>query len=205
MSARLAALRRRLAAFWREQRATVSVEAVIVLPVLIWTLGATHVFWDGFRTSTSAVKAAYTISDLLSRQRSAIGQEHLDGMRTLLDVVASRGPSEEIDPNARGSIRVSVARARIDSQTAGADGEVAYETTLVLDWSRVAGDALSPAADVEAIRAHVPPLAPGDQLLVVETAAPWTPPFGDVLPGRTMTGVAITRHRFGQRLCWEAC
>lgn len=193
---------RRPAALLAGEGAAVSVEAVIVMPVLVWAFVATLVFWDGFRASTLTVRAAHVVSDLASRERAALDQGFLDDMRSVFEEVARAGRAGRGEA---GSIRMSVARSRIDAEAADADGDITYETTLVLDWSHTSGDGLAPATSIDEVRAHVPTLAPGDQLMVVETAFPWTPPAGSVLPGRTLSGVAIGRHRFGQRLCWEAC
>ena len=182
-----------------------SAETVIVFPFLLWTLAAVHVFWDGYRASTAALKATYTISDLMSRKDSVLDQGTLDGMRSLLDTLAAGGRVGGAARDGPAALRVSVVRERIDSQTELADGTVQYETTLVVDWSHVSGADVAAVASLEEIEAHVPELAPGDQLLVAETLVPWSPLFGVGLADWRMENVAITRHRFGQRFCWRSC
>ena len=196
---------RALGRLWSDERATLSVEAVIVMPVLLWTLLAILVFWDGFRASAATVKAAYAVSDLVSRERSALDQGYLDGMRGVLDAMSRAGQAGDLGRDGAGSLRMSVARSRIDSETEDAAGDTIYETTLVLDWSHASGSDLSPVTSIDEIRAHIPELAPGDQLMVIEAHVPWSPPVVNVIPARAMTSVAITRHRFGQRMCWESC
>lgn len=195
----------RAAAFARDERGTISVETVILVPLLLWVLAAVHVFWDGYRTSTDAVRSTFTLSDLMSRDDEPLDQVGLDGMRALLDALAGGGRAGGSLRDGPSSLRVSVARNRIDSQTEGADGVVTYATTLVLDFSQVSGATMAPVASIDDISAHVPTLAPGDQLLVVETTVPWSPLFGIGLEARQMHNVAVTRHRFGHRFCWEAC
>lgn len=195
----------RVRRFAREECATLSVETVIVFPFLLWALAAVHVFWDGYRTSASSLKATYTVSDLISRERTPLDQEYLDGMRGLFDTLAGGGRAGGARRDGPTSLRVSVARERIDSQTELASGEIEYQTTLVLDWSHVAGAGLDAAATIEELEPHIPRLAPGDQLLIVETETPWSPLLEVGLTAWSMPNVAVTRHRFGQRFCWERC
>jgi hypothetical protein len=182
-----------------------SVETVIVLPVLLWVLFAVLVFWDGFRASASTVKAAYAVSDLASRQRSAMDQDDVDGMRSVLDALSRAGRPGNAGRDGPGSIRISVVRRRIVAQSTDGSGNTTHETEMALDWSHVSGSALAPVATVEPLLPLVPELAPGDQLMIVEASVPWSPPVLEVLPARAMRSVAITRHRFGRRFCWEEC
>jgi hypothetical protein len=180
------------------------VEAVIVFPLLLWALAAIHVFWDGYRSSMASIKATYTVSDLLSRQTGTLGQARLDQMAALLDTLAGGGRAGGAGRDGPSALRVSVARLRIDEQITveGADDDV--DTTLVLDLSETSG-AIGRVTAIAEIEAHIPPLAPGDSVLVVETRIPWRPLLQVGLDERDLVNVAVTRPRADPQICWERC
>lgn len=207
------ALRRALAAARRE-RGALSVETVIIMPVLLWVLGAMYVFWDGYRAASVATKATYTVSDLLSRRTDPIDQVFVNGTRTLFASLASGGRPVPV-PGDDTAIRVSVVTNKVvdvdgllDDVLAAAGGIIdadAPSTELTLAWSTASG-VLDPLVDVESVRAAIPDVSPGDQVIVVETEVAWEPLFAGVgLPGRRFRHVAVTRPRFVPRLCWLAC
>lgn len=63
-------LKRRFITYLRAEDGLVLAEALIMLPLLIWGLIAMFNYWDVFRTINMTQKAAYSIADLLSRQRT---------------------------------------------------------------------------------------------------------------------------------------
>jgi hypothetical protein len=63
--------------FRREEEGTVVVEAIIMLPTLFATVLATFVFFDAFRNQSINLKAAYTISDALSRETDPITNDFM--------------------------------------------------------------------------------------------------------------------------------
>jgi Flp pilus assembly protein TadG len=54
--------------FHREEEGGIAVEAVLVFPMLTWAYLATFVYFDAFRSQSTALKAAFTISDAISRE-----------------------------------------------------------------------------------------------------------------------------------------
>lgn len=63
--------------FRREEEGTVVVEAIIIFPVLFAAVLSTFVFFDAFRNQSINLKAAYTISDALSRETEAITNDFM--------------------------------------------------------------------------------------------------------------------------------
>ena len=47
-----------------------SIEAVLAIPLLVWALTATIVFYDAFKTPHISQKATYTIADMLSHEEA---------------------------------------------------------------------------------------------------------------------------------------
>ncbi|MEJ2003105.1 MAG: hypothetical protein P8X77_17325, partial [Maritimibacter sp.] len=66
--------------FSREEDAVVLVEAVLVLPMLLWAFGAGYVYFDAFRAKNLATKGNYAISDLLSRETNTVNANYVEGM-----------------------------------------------------------------------------------------------------------------------------
>ena len=82
-------------AFLKDESGVLLAEALIMLPVLIWAFIALVVYWDLFRVMNVSQKAAYSISDVLSRQELPVSESFFDGMPELLsfltpDAAASR-------------------------------------------------------------------------------------------------------------------
>jgi Flp pilus assembly protein TadG len=64
--------------FAREERGSIVLETVVMLPLLLWALLAMIVYWDAFRTVNRLHKATYALSDTLSRQQAAIPAATVD-------------------------------------------------------------------------------------------------------------------------------
>lgn len=65
-------LLRKIRTFGREERGSIVLETVIMLPLLIWALLAMVVYWDAFRAVNRLDKATYALADTLSRQQAAV-------------------------------------------------------------------------------------------------------------------------------------
>lgn len=87
---------RRFDAFLRDESGLILAEALIMLPLLVWTLVAMFVYWDVFRTINMTQKAAYSIADLLSRQENPITCEYADGLQKVLTFLTPNGHATKI-------------------------------------------------------------------------------------------------------------
>ena len=68
--------------FGREDEGSISIEFVLVLPILVlWLLGS-FVFFDAFRSFSQTEKLAYTVSDIMSRH-DAVDDTDIDYLRQL--------------------------------------------------------------------------------------------------------------------------
>ena len=140
-----------LAKFCKDTKGVVTVEAVILLPLLFWALAAVAIFFDGFRTKSQAEKAAFTVADMLSRETNSINATYVTNTRTLFDELASS--------NSPSSIRISSIRWNSNNAQ--------YEVTR----SRERGDHFAELnqSDVVWLAGRLPTLAAGDILILVET------------------------------------
>lgn len=84
-------LKQRFASFLREEDGLILAEALIMLPLLIWSLVAIFIYYDVFRTINVTQKAAYSIADLLSRQRDTIPTTFFEGLQNVTDFLTPGG------------------------------------------------------------------------------------------------------------------
>jgi len=180
-------IRHAIARFLADEDATLSVEAVLILPILIMAYGSMYVFWDAFKMRNINVKASYTISDMISREIVNITPGYIDGLARMLDFLNW----SKYDTR----LRVSVVGAQLDAAT----GDV----VLVLCWSEARGGMVE-HTDMADLAPHIPVMAEGSEVIVVETETDYVPilnsnsetNLGYGLSNRTMENVIVTRPRF---------
>ncbi len=172
--------------FARDERATLSVEAALISPILIMAYGSMYVFWDAFKMRNINVKAAYTVSDMISREIVNITPQYLDGLAAMLDFL-NRSKYDT-------RMRVSVVSARDDGTG---------NPELFLCWSE--GRGMAEVATINDIEDSIPIMAIGSEVIVVETEMDYVPILGARndgeinlygLSNRTMEQIIVTRPRF---------
>lgn len=178
--------------FGTSEDGSLSVEFVLIVPFLVWALGALYVYVAAFQTRETATKATYTVADLYSRQTAPIDQAFVDQTGDVLDFLARRG--------GRPEMRVTVLHCAADCD--------AETRSLEIDWSH--GTASMPARTMASltetgIEARVPNLDLGQRVIMVETRFPFTPPLGFGLGARVFDTVMLMPPRFAPQLCWETC
>jgi hypothetical protein len=181
-----------LGRFRAGEDASLSVEAVIVMPFLLWAFLATFSFFDVYRVKNLALKANYAISDVLSRETNVIDMDYLLGAESLYEYLTQAGDG--------AWLRVTVVQCTHDCAEP--------TRTLVRDWSR-ATDNLATFSD-EDIMEHFEPIIPwiaqGERVIIVETSMVYQPAFSRAIAGidrRTFTDIVMTRPRFAPQLCFE--
>lgn len=174
------------AKFTGKEDGGVSVEAVLVFPLLIWAITATFVFFDAFKTLHVSQKATYTVADMLSRETAAVDDDYLTAMHEMFMYLSK-------DEAATSSIRVTVVER-------GLDDSGNEETTLV--WSEGMNGVL-PYANLSILEDRIPLMMVGDQLVVVETEHEWAPTFAVGLASYRFREVGISRPRFAPQLCYD--
>ena len=146
--------------FLKGQRASLAVEAVMVLPLLRFAYGGMFVLWDAVKTKNISQNAAYTISDMISREPGSINQAYFDGLHRMLEFL-TYGEHESM-------LRVSVVRNDL------LEDDVTEEVRL--QWSKSTDDWF-PIDSIERIEDSLPPIAVGDVAIVVETNMTYVPLF----------------------------
>lgn len=181
-----ARLRRALRRFRRGQDGSVSVETIVMLPVLVAVLMSMFAFWDAMHARTAALRAATTISDALSRETAKIDAAYVERLGDLFAFLAGAEGGT--------SLRITVVANTVTE--GGAE-------RLELRWSAVSDAGDSPVTDVADIARHVPKLAVGDEVIVVESRVDWTPPLRTPLVGQTFEEVTAARRRFVPQVLWS--
>ena len=117
-------LKHRFSTFLRDEDGLILVEGLIMLPLLVWVLVAMFIYWDVFRTINVSQKTAYSIADLLSRQRTEIPLSYANGLQNVVNFLSPGGhpvkmritsfecksssgtPAEQICNGTRGNYRL---------------------------------------------------------------------------------------------------
>lgn len=180
--------------FLRDERGAVLLEFLLFLPLLVWTMIAVVVFWDVFRTINISQKAAYSVSDLISRQEDNLSTSFVDGMQDVFDYLTLN--------TAQNS------RMRITSLYYDAD-----EDEYRLIFSVSPDNRLTPyvETDLEALRDRIPILNDNDSVVIVETLVDYTPPFNtgifdiaDALGSNVFDEFVVTPPRFRTAICLQS-
>ncbi len=176
----------RLGRFSRREDGTIAVETVLWVPLLLSVLAATFSLHDAFRYKSLNVKAAYTISDALSRETDPIDYAYLDGMVEVMEFLTrSDGPY---------SLRVTLVRYNENRDK------------YVSEWSKTRGDfdALG-NRDLADLYDKLPNMLHNERVIVVETETEYNPPFA--VPGlnetRLFYNFGFTRPRFAPKIVWQ--
>lgn len=164
--------------FGSDEKGSIAVEAVIILPMMFWTFLALFAAFHSYRTYSINQKAAYTIADMLSRETAKVDSAYIDGAVELLAYLTN-APSEDV-------------AMRVTSVTYNSTSE-SYEAV----WSEGRGglDAVE-TEDVAAWTNRLPKMPDDDFVIVVETFHDYDPPFNTGLTDRTIRNFIFTRPRY---------
>jgi Flp pilus assembly protein TadG len=175
-------LTQRARSAWSDETGSISIEAVIILPVLVLFFLVSFTFYDAYRTQTVITKAGYTVADLLSRNPNTVDTDDVDGLSEIFQFI-TRSRNESF-------IRVSRVTRFVDV-AAGID-----EYRVDASYATNGYDAMS-ALELTGNLARIPVLAANTSVTVVETYSPYVPPFFIGLEAYTMESWTVTPQRSG--------
>lgn len=182
--ARLQRLRRRAAAFRADETGSVTVETIIMIPLLLWAFIAIYVFFDVFRVQAVNVKASYTIGDALSRETGYVTNRYLSGLSGLQGTL--------LNTNETRDLQVTV---------------YSYNTTrkrYEVRWSRSLGRL--PELTTETLNEidNILPVMPGGEVAILTRSRVDYHPIYDVgIAPFVFDEYTVTRPRFAPQLCWN--
>ena len=151
-------LAHRIRRFRDQEDGLVMTEFLIMLPLLIWGFIALFVYWDAFRTVNAAQKAAYSVSDLISRQNE-VDTTFINGMQTVTEYLVADSPGVRI--------RITSVKYKED------------DDSLQVLFSRSPGDKMPRLTNSDinepSFRDRIPLMANQDSVVIVETEVDYIP------------------------------
>ena len=173
--------------FARREDGVIALEAMIMMPLLFWTFLALFSIFDTFRIYAANQKAAFTVSDAISRETVPIDAAYLNGVHDMFEYLAMN--------NGQTAMRVSV--IRFD----------AGNNTHELDWSQVRGYGHSALSDAQVAgwAGRLPVMVDNERIIVVETWSTFEPAFRTGLERQEITNFVFTRPRYAPQVCWLNC
>ncbi len=176
-------------AFLRDQSGSITVEAMLILPLLVWGYLAIWVFFDGYRAQAVNLRTAATMGDILSRQKAPITPEFMDSLFQLQAVLV-----ESVQPR-----QLRVTHFRYDP--------VARRYWVV--WSRTRGAGVTGLTDAQLnhadMRAALPQILGNERAILTETWVDYVPPARVGLGKLRFRDFIVTRPRYGafSPYCWS--
>ena len=178
--------------FARDEGGTAVIETVVIFPMLVWAVVAMAVFFDAYRIRSVNLKAAYTISDMLSRENPIVDSNYINGLKTMYDfLVASKSPTW---------IRVTLVQFETNDPDDPNDDEYIFK------WSKASGGSVPDLnqTTLSEVEPDIPIMGDGDSVIIVETHMRYQPAFDVGLKPYDLDNVIVTRPRFAPP-CWETC
>jgi Flp pilus assembly protein TadG len=178
-----------LSRFARDESGSLSMEAVLMVPLLLWVILGTLVYFQAFHAQSLNVKVTYTIGDILSREDAPITPEYVDSMYALQG--AMTGSSEP------RKLRITAVTYR------------ASDKTYRMVWSQVRGTGVTAHTNsslAQIANASLPVMADGQVTILTETWLDHTPLFTNwmgLIRPRTFYEIMPTRPRAPQ-FCWNS-
>ncbi|MCF6431825.1 pilus assembly protein [Leisingera sp. MMG026] len=179
------ALPRNLRIFRCRTEGSVSVEFALYTPLLLALFASIYTFFDAFRRDSVNLKAAYTISDLISRETTAINDDYIDSMYEMAQLL--------IRQDSQLGLRVSVVRWDDD------------DAKYYVDWSEVRGtsDITWTDTTINTVAGKLPDMPDQERVILVETFNEMEPAFNVGLPTLNLDNFIFTRPRFAPLVVFE--
>jgi hypothetical protein len=179
----------RLAAFGRDARGVVSVEAALVAPFLLGLFAVSFVWYDAFRTRNEVVKGTYTVADMISRQQTSLPEEAFDGLAFAFDYMVRADLPTEL------RITSIVCKDKCDDP-------VNREMEMCWSWAQT-GLAPHDSTTVKALFDAIPLMTLGDTVIVTEGRVEYHPVFDRWLGDIVLRNTIVTRPRFAPEIGYE--
>lgn len=183
-------LRAALRRFRRGEGGYMLVEAVLIVPFMLWGYIALYSYWDAYRTMTDLQKVAYAMSDLVSREQRTINAAYLNGVRQTMDSMLASDQS----------VRLRVTSIMWNEA----------ENRFVVEWSSSpSGMAALTTASVASMQDRIPDMTDGRTAIILEAALDFTPSLSlgfTELPGlqpMTFQEFIVTPPRYSPRIVFQ--
>lgn len=179
-------LGRFLGRFLGDERGSIAVEGMLVLPMLVWVYLGTYVFFDAYRAQSINVKAGYTIGDIVSRESGFVTPEYMDSLYQMQGVL-----TDTMEPR---TLRVTAFRY------------VAATDTYQVRWSEARGPGIGrhTTGSLAALRGQLPVMADNRVGILTETTVSYEPRYDVGLDPFVFQDLTVTQPRADlSRVCWN--
>lgn len=174
----------RLKSFCSDTEGSFTVEFVIAVPMLFWGIMASYTYFDGYRQSAVNLKAAFTISDLISRETQGITDTYIDSMQELLTLMTRSG----------SDVNMRITVVRFDEE----------DDRYYVDWSEVRGYTNELTNEnIQDISSKLPTMPDDERVILVETLNTYVPPFKVGIDTIPLENFVFTRPRFTSQVAWS--
>lgn len=175
-----------LSSFRKEERGTIAVETMLIIPALFWAYLAMFAIFDAYRQYGLNQKAAFVIGDMISRETTPLDNSYIDGAQDMMAFLVGAEDDSDV------AIRVSSIVFNEDNNS------------FELDWSVKRGwvDGL---ADGETDNWHdrLPVMTNNDRVTLVETWVKYDPPFNTGLSDRIVRNFVFTKPRYAPQVLYN--
>ena len=149
-----------LRSFSADPRGTITVEFMVWVPILVFWMLGTVVFFDAYKTRSALISANSTIADIISRN-SEINTNYMNLLELLQVSLVPNGPNS--------GLRISSVLFTIDPDIPNDPG------TFTVQWSAVAGTSTEVLTDATLVTSAFPEMYSGESMLLVESVVPYKP------------------------------
>ena len=171
-------------AFRDDEEGGIAVEAALVFPMLCWAFLATIVYFDAFRSQATNAKAAYTVSDMISRETNYITPAYLDSLWNIHRFLTTSNHDTDL--------QITIVEYEEDTED--------YNVR----WSKARGDFSEMTEDdLDNVEDKLPVMPDGEIVIVVQTRMVYEPSFSVGLDAFTFDNFIVTRPRFAPQICYN--
>lgn len=169
--------------FKKEEDGTASVELVFMVPGLALLLFALITFFAGFRAQTHATRAATVVTDMVSREVSAVTPAFFEGVDGIMKTM--------VQSDANPDFRITAFIYDED------------EDAFSVSWSKNNGELGNLDSEgLNAVSDRLPTLKDGQRAFLVETGVDYEPIFNIGIGTQRFENFNVAAPRFVAQLCY---
>lgn len=162
--------------FASDETGSMVAEAVITLPLLMWAYLAMFIYWDAYRSETTAIKASYTLADMVSRN-DEVNKAYLSGLHDVFDYLMNDTVESQM-------VVSSIVWDKTDNRYEVLWSEAYGTGMLALNTTRVAQ-----------IADRLPVMSDGDSVILVQSRIEYQPSIDVGVPDFFYRQFIATRPR----------
>jgi len=167
----------------RNEKGSIAVETMLIMPALAFMYVASFTWFDAFRQKTLAMKATYTVSDIISRQET-IDEPYLEGLHDTLKFL--------VDTAADPKMRVTLIHYDADATD--------NKYRMIWSWASDDKPELTQAL-IDGDTSWIPVMGDDEAVVVTESFTFYQPGFKKIgITSKVWENTMVTRPRFAPTL-----